>query len=115
MQILRIEHAITNAGMWYNEKGIFCPVILSIPNAKAGGLPMNIDLDRYYQNNKTWLCGCYNIEMLEQWFSTNDRKELYARGYALFGIETNDFILEENQVLYNQNNITKKWVIEKQH
>lgn len=113
MKIIRIEHEITSAGMWYSEKGQYAPVILTIPKAKSQSLPMPVDLERYNQNNKNWICGCYSFELLEEWFSKADRSELYARGYALFGIETEEFIIEENQVIFTPTGIKKKWLIEK--
>lgn len=112
MKILRIENSTTRAGMWYSESGDYDPVIKTIPNAKARDLPMGFDIDKYRKDNKIWVCGCYSFELLEQWFSKNDRIELYARGYALFEFETDDFIIEEHQVLYTPVSVAKKLLIE---
>ena len=43
MKILRIEHIITKSGMWYSYSGVYTPVILSLTDAKAKNLPMDID------------------------------------------------------------------------
>lgn len=99
MTIYRLEHKDTANGMWteeYNGK----LVVENVSNKILATLPMPRD-SRYRKDGKIWKVGVGDMESMYSWFTKEDIIEMMAMDFCMVKFETDDFIIEENQVLFN--------------
>lgn len=111
MKIYRIENESTNHGMWYKDDGTYDPFIMRLTEGKSKHLPMEFE-ERYSKGGVKWFSGCHSMELMKQWFSALDALELLQSGYKLYTIESNQFIEEEDQILFTREGIVHKHEIE---
>ena len=73
--------------------------------------------ERYRFENKVWRCAVGDIQSLYEWFSEQDIREMVDMNFRLIEFESNEFIIEPNQVLFNcasrheQNDITEEFLL----
>ena len=107
MKIYRIENEETMHGMWYRLDGTYDPFIKRLTEGKSKDLPMEFH-EKYSKDGFKWFSGCDNKEHMRQWFSELDALELFKNGYKLYEFESQQFIKEENQVLFTREGILSK-------
>lgn len=107
MKIYRIENEATNHGMWYRIDGTLDPFIMKLTEGKSKKLPMEFH-ERYSEGGLKWFSGCGSKEMMQHWFSNLDAFELLQNRYQLFEFESQQYVDEENQILFTREGITKK-------
>ncbi|PLS19205.1 hypothetical protein CVD28_02000 [Bacillus sp. M6-12] len=107
MKIYRIENENTMNGMWYDINGNYNPFIVNLSEGKSKHLPMDFD-DRYSNGGLKWFSGCHSKELMRHWFSDLDAFELHENGYKLFEFESEQFIVEEHQILFTREGIVSK-------
>ena len=81
--VFRVENPLTKQGLWYREDGGFNPYIKTLTNAISKDLPMDFD-PAFKAEGLNWISGCDNLPDMQNWFSSQDLKELEARGYGLY-------------------------------
>lgn len=106
-KIYRIENEETMHGMWYEEDGTFNPFIYKLTEGKSKNLPMDFH-EKYKKDGFKWFSGCGSIEQMNLWFSPLDALELFKSGYKLFEIDSSQYIIEDNQILFTRNGIINK-------
>lgn len=104
MNIFRIENPDTNNGMWYDGEGNYSPFIETLSDGKSASLPMGWEA-RYGQGGRRWFSGCHSVELMRHWFSDQDARELLEAGYGLYKFESDEFIVEEFQVIFTREGI----------
>lgn len=103
--LYRIEHHDTTNGMWkttFNDE----PAVNHLTDKRLANLPMPEDKNKYNKDGKVWKCAVDSVEKLFGWFSKEDIKELINMNFHVIKFETDDYIEEENQILYNANSLT---------
>lgn len=110
MQLYRIENLETMQGMWYDKNGKFNPFIEQLTEGISKSLPME-EHERYGKDGFRWFSGCDNIEDMQVWFSSKDALELSESNYQLFMYTVNNFVKEENQVLFTREGIQDKKIL----
>lgn len=104
MIIYRMEHGITRDGMWYDHKGNYVPLIMTLTEGKSKHLPMDLD-DRYGYNGRRWVSGCSDLDIFKHWFTLRDAKELVEKGCVLREFECTEYIVEEYQTLFTREGV----------
>ena len=110
MEIFRIETVAGGDGMWYKNSGVYDPRIFNVPNAKSKDLPMDYNKWRYFKDGRPLSCGVSDFDMLEVWFTREDRQALYAMGYGIFSFESSEFVVEPTQVLFAKDLCERKFI-----
>jgi hypothetical protein len=105
MILYRIQHKDTASSMWYNPDGSPNRLVDQLTDKKLAALPMEYD-DRYHSDGRIWQCACDSLVSLDQWFSIQDRQELFDMGFVLTKFNAEEYVKEENQVLFTRRSIT---------
>lgn len=101
MKIFRIENQETFHGMWYRIDGTYDPFIMTLTEGISRDLPMGFH-ERYAKDGLKWFSGCGDRAQMQQWFSALDALELHQNGYQLYEFESEQFIVEEHQILFTR-------------
>lgn len=107
MKIYRIENEETYHGMWYQLDGTYNPFIFNLTEGKSRNLPMGYH-ERYSKGGLKWFSGCGDKETMQHWFSNKDAVELFQCGYRLYEFESEQFVVEENQILFTREGVNLK-------
>lgn len=119
--LYRVEHDEKKHGMWYNndcvplEEAEQESILEKIECDRLLKMPMPYS-DRYRKDGKEWKCSTDTVEMLYHWFRPEDIRAMVAEGYDVKMFESNDYIIEDNQVLFaegsrrNEQIITEKFI-----
>lgn len=107
MKIYRIENIETLHGMWYRDDGTYDPFIFKLTEGKSRNLPMGFH-EKYSKGGMQWISGCGSKDMMQHWFSNKDAVELFQCGYRLYEMDSEQFIAEENQILFTREGISMK-------
>lgn len=99
-------------GMRYNADGSFNPIILTIPNAKAKDLDMSLDQEHYFKGDHIWKSSTSTKEDLISWFPIEDIQNLIKIGFNIYQLESNQYIVEDTQILYTESGLISKVRIE---
>lgn len=103
--IYRIENLETMNGMWYNNAGVFSPILYKIaPKAKAIELPMPFDM-AHKADDKNWYSAGGSIDEMNYWFSREDALNLVNNGFKLYHIEVDDWVKREHEVLFTRESV----------
>ncbi len=105
MKIYRIENPTTMRGMWYENNGIYNPVITKLTEGISKHLPMDYH-SRYHADNKRWYSGCCDKGQMRMWFSPRDVAELIDMGYGLFEFDSEEYKIEENQTIFTREGLS---------
>jgi hypothetical protein len=105
MILFRIEHGNTGGSMWYNPDGTPNRIVDSLTDKRLAGLPMDFD-PRYRRDGKIWQCAAWDIEHLKHWFSPQDMADLIKRGFVINKFNAEEYVREENQVIFTKESIT---------
>lgn len=100
----RIQNRDTTDGMWrttFNGQ----PAVLYLSDKRLANLPMPEDKSKYNKDGKEWKCAVDNIEKLYDWFSKEDILELIKMNFFVMKFETDDYIDDGNQILFNCNSM----------
>jgi hypothetical protein len=93
-------------GMWYNEKGEPDGAIFRLcPDAKAVQIPMGYK-SIHSDFGKQWYSAGDSIEMMQYWFTRYDAERLIDGGFKLFKIESTEYRVLENEILFTQEGVT---------
>lgn len=93
--------------MWYENDATYNPFIKTLTEGLSADLPMDWH-ERYSRDGRAWFCGCQDKRLLQQWVSLSDVRELVEAGYAVYEIESKEFVVEEFQTLYTERGIEAK-------
>lgn len=110
MKIYRIENRVTMRGMWYENNGIYNPVITKLTEGISKHLPMDYH-SRYNADNKRWYSGCCDKRQMRKWFSPRDVIELSIMDYELFEFDSEEYSIEDNQTIFTrQGLLSTQWL-----
>ena len=100
--ILRVEHPEHQNGMWYDEGGVFMPVIKDLlPNSVAASLPMLCDEAR----DPRYKSAAPDMEKMLFWFRKEEIEAMLTQGLAMFRLTVTSVITLEHEVLFNPSDI----------
>jgi hypothetical protein len=101
--IFRIETPNEMGGMWYNKNGVLQKKIhILCPEGIAKDFPMNLNLEAHRKDGKVWNSAGKSIENMNEWFTAQDAKNLFNKGFKLFKFEVNEFQDLVNEVLFTR-------------
>ena len=115
MKLFRLEHVQTQDGMW-TVKVDDKPIVEHLTDKRLAEMPMPHH-DRYRFENKIWRCAVGDMGSLYQWFSEQDIREMIDLDFRLITFESNEFIVEPHQILFNcasrqgQTDITEEFLL----
>lgn len=101
MKLFRLEHRTSKDGMW-TVKVDDRIVVEHLTDKRLAELPMPYH-ERYKFENKVWRCAVGDMPSLYHWFSEQDIREMMDMDFRLITFESDDFIIEPDQVLFNCN------------
>lgn len=107
MKIYRFENTVTEHGMWYQSNGVFDPFIFKLTDGISKDLPMEHH-ERYSKDGFRWFSGCSSLEQLKMWFSEQDMLELRRNGYGLYEFKSEQYVIEDGQILFTREGILDK-------
>ncbi len=99
MKLFRIEHSKSLDGMWtvkVDDKAI----VEHLTDKRLAEMPMPHH-ERYRFENKVWRCAVGDMESMHHWFSEQDIREMMDFDFRLISFESDDFIIEPHQILFN--------------
>lgn len=99
MKLYRLEHVQSLDGMW-TVKVDGKAIVEHLTDKRLANMPMP-QHDRYRFQNKVWRCAVGDMEALHHWFSEQDIREMMNFDFRLVSFETDEFIVEPYQVLFN--------------
>ena len=80
------------------------PAVDHLTNKTLSNLLMPED-SKYSKDGKVWKCAVESVEKLYGWFTNQDIQELLAMNFKVIKFESEDYIEEENQILFNYNSM----------
>lgn len=105
--IYRVENPVTEHGMWYDNKGIFEPIIHRLcPNGISKNLPMEFNPD-HKRDGKDWFSAGKGIDNMQSWFSYEDIHLLLKNGFNLYEIKVSEWQEKDCEVLFTREGITE--------
>ena len=99
MKLFRLEHVTSKDGMW-TVKVDDKLIVEHLTDKRLAEMPMPHH-DRYKFENKVWRCAVGDIQSLYHWFSEQDIREMVDMDLRLLTFDTDEFIIEPNQILFN--------------
>lgn len=73
-------------GLWYDKDGNYTGLIHTVPGAAAAALPMGFD-PIFRADGQRWISVTDTPAALPNWFSRDDMRVLFPRGYDVMEIE----------------------------
>lgn len=115
MKLYRLEHSASKDGMW-TVKVDDKLIVDHLTDKRLSEMPMPHH-DRYRFENKVWRCAVGDMQSLHQWFSEQDIQEMMDLDFRLVTFDSEEFIIEPHQVLFNcatrqnQSDITEEFLL----
>lgn len=114
--IYRIENPTDKDGMWYDKNGVFRKTIhILCPNGIAKDFPMPENIPLHRKEGIIWNSGGKSIENMNEWFTVEDAKSLYTKGFKLFQMEVDLYQELEKEILFCRDNIITQKEIPLEH
>jgi hypothetical protein len=106
MILYRIEHPKTEKGMWHTKRSRIhhTPLVTLLTNQEIAKLPMP-DSDEYRHGGLEWFSAVPTVEMLNEWFTVNDMRELVDLGFKIYEFEAHVCRTLEMEIIFTKKSV----------